>query len=192
MANRITFDLPLGESAKQTPPVAPFHVQPERKAAVNEKTRDCTFAGKRYQIGRMSPTDAIMVHGHLVNVSFGIAVKFSQAGNSNGNGSAPSQAKPPEEVQKLAEGTVRELWHLAASYISEETYKSTQNIALKACKYYDEATSATMQVRLADGRWAAPGLEDDAVSVGQLITEAVVFNISPFFVSGLTEKSAAS
>jgi hypothetical protein len=149
------------------------------------KTKDVIVSGRKYQISKMTPLVAVRIHGWLVYV----ALKFAQ-----GQTQAPPDSvgeAPPANLQEQAEGTVKMLWLMAPSALNEESCEKIQRYALQSCCYYDAATSAPCTL-VVNGNFVDKALEEDAVGVSNLITESLVFSISPFFAEGLTKVQRAT
>jgi hypothetical protein len=97
----------------------------------------------------------------------------------------------PMDPIKRAEGTVGMLWIAAAAILSEETYAKIQGYCLRSCSYFttDDQTTAA-PVMMNDGRWALKDLENDPISVDNLISESLQFNIAPFFHEAMSRAVA--
>lgn len=142
-------------------------------------TKDITIGDGRYQLVKMPADTACWINNLLVAV-----MMKSQTGTN-----AETNPEQEAELAKLspeerANGLVAVLWLNAAVELSEEAYKRVQNRALMACRAYD-ANGALSVVLMPDGRWATKGLPvdlaQDGKTVNELVTEAIRFNIAPFF-----------
>lgn len=147
-----------------------------------ERTKDVTIDGKKYQLSKMTAMVASRIHNWLVTAS----IKFQAEQQNITTPAAEEEALHEEErkkdPQKAAAATVAMLWLLSSSTLSEEACTKIQNYALRSCSLYpDDGVGMPSPIMLADGRWAVKALETDATAVNQLVIESLQFNISPFF-----------
>lgn len=126
------------------------------------------------------------------------AVNYARKDVASGMASKVKEATN-EEVSKLtpeeqADGSVAFVWMLAADSLSEDTIIKIQNYALRCCSVYDDQVSVFIPLLMPSGQWTGQALylEQDALTVGDLITKALQFNLSPFFLRGLTQSTPAT
>lgn len=153
---------------------------------MQEKNKDTSLGEYKYRLSKMSPLIASRIHGWLVYVALNFAQQ--QQDKPEIKSDAPVIAL---DVKEQADGTVKMLWLMAPSALSEEACTKIQMYALRACEQYDP-NNVTVPVLMADGRFAARGLEEDAVAVSELITRSLQFSLSPFFIEGLQAARAAT
>lgn len=148
---------------------------------MRETTKEIELSdGARYRLTKLPAETA----SRIFNLLMATVMKARQ-------NSGEASEEPPEDTdpEKRAAGTVAFMWMLASADLDEKAYTRVQFQCLYSCARLDG--DSTVPVRMADGRWAAKELENDAPAVNRLVTEVLQFNIAPFFLGGASSAAAA-
>jgi hypothetical protein len=148
---------------------------------VSEATKDIDLDGAKYRVGRMTA----MVASRIFNLLMTSSIKASTEAKVIDTSEKSSEMEPTEEN---ANGMVAFLWISCTNSLDEDQYAKIQNQCLLVCSRYEN--DSPLPVKMVDGRWAMKDLEKDALTVNRLVTEALQFNISPFFLAGLSKAAA--
>ena len=155
---------------------------------IAEKTKDVTISGRRYQLAKMTPETGCLIHSLLVYVG----LKYAEGKVENADAIAASVPPPSDDPVARAEGITRMLWLMAPATLPEASYRSIQKYALAACSFYLKPDMPPSPVKMADGvRWADAELADDGPGMQELVTQSIIFSISPFFALGLATAQSA-
>jgi hypothetical protein len=156
--------------------------------------KNITIGSRHFQIRKMTPLIASRIHSWFVYIAVKIAQESMRQSSSAEMTAAIESAEKetPENPQELAEARVKFIWFQAPGALSEEACEKIQQHALNVCTYLTaESIGAYAPLTMANGKWADASLEDDAVTVSDLITEALIYSIAPFFLKGLPKTSDA-
>lgn len=154
-----------------------------------DRFKEFTIGNQRYQIGKMTPLIASRVHNWILSGAAKLAQDQPDV-PSNGNAPDASIAElSPEERQARADAIVAGTWVMASTLFSEELCEKVQMHCLLQCSQFapgDNGDAPPVPIISANGRWAVKSLEQDALAVNQLILASLKFNISPFFLAGIS------
>jgi hypothetical protein len=148
-------------------------------------SKEINIGSQRFRIIRMTP----LVGSRIINVLFSAMSSLHNGSPAEEvkNDVAEFEAMPAEEKAKAS---ISAMWVAAASVVSSDKYEEIQKNCLRCCQLYPSSdTDTPIPMMMASGRWAVP--EPEITVVSQLITEALQFNLAPFFTESAL-KSAAS
>lgn len=150
---------------------------------MREKTKVVEINGKSYEIGRFTPQTGSWIANLLITTML----------KSQKDGAPETQEESADDkvsAEEKAAGLVSILWLMASSDLPEATYARIQNHALLVCgQIHQEGAGATGIIK-ESGKWIATELQDDAPTISKLVTEALQFNIAPFFLEGVSNSAA--
>jgi hypothetical protein len=159
---------------------------------VNDKTKFVEVGGQRWLLRRLSPVDGSYCWQRLMSATF-----RSMAGQQ-----AVMPAPTSEEEERRAEAAIAEATPeqrlrttcgIGFMYLTYDELKFMHRVSLAVVSRVENlaGVDTPMPVVTDSGKYAVPGLEEDPSLVTQLVTEALVFNLTSF-VQGNPQTAARS
>jgi len=154
--------------------------------------KDTTIGERKFRLGRMTA----LVGARILNVLISTSAK-QQSSSQN---SAEEKTETEQEKamfdsfseEEKANLIIASSWTLIGTNVPEDVYTQIQKNCLKTCSIYVSPDAPPVPVIMADGKWAAKEIEHDIPTVTQLITEALQFNLAPFFTASALKSGSAA
>jgi hypothetical protein len=148
-------------------------------------TRDVVIGPNRYQISRMNAQVGSWLLFKLMDALRKIASDVNQ------DGAAPDREPNEQEKEAAANGLITAM----LMTLDRELFEQVQREALKVCGQYTMVgeREVILPVLMANGSLAVPDLKNDIAGVVALTSNALHYNLSPFFLgNGLNQMFQAS
>jgi hypothetical protein len=150
-----------------------------------ENYKELLINERFFRINRMTATVGSRVLNVLLSVAANAVSQSTREETQHGR----------EELEKLtpeeqANTMIGSLWVLAGGELSEESYNQLQRHCLLVCALRVTPDADPIPILMNNGRWAAKELESDIVTVDKLISEALQFNLAPFFIASASKPTA--
>jgi hypothetical protein len=141
------------------------------------KTKDVEINNNRYQLRKLDALVASWILNLLVVTSSKLPKPDSDVTVEQRE--EMEAAMDSMKAEDRGRQMIKFLWAIAGAELDEERYRKIQLHALRVCSWVSPAGNSP--VIMADGRITVPALDDNPMSLTQLIGESLEFNLSVFF-----------
>ena len=148
-----------------------------------EACRELDIDNRHFRVSRFTA----LIGSRILNILLAAMFK-AQTGDS---GTAPNpEDLSPEDANAL----VSSMWIAVGSGLDTVTYTEIQRYCLQVCSIYatDASDAPPIPLVSTNNRWAVKELEHDFATVNRLITEALQFNLSPFFIESALKQAESA
>ena len=140
---------------------------------MKEKTRNVVVGNETYQLTKWDPRTAVWVRDVLFLAQLEKLGSLTPPPSNSGEPPKPAEEPTPAQLAQM-------LWATGGPQLKHAEYSEIQNAALRSASR-QQAGQYLPLLHASGSILPQEPIADDAVAVERLVSEAIQFNLSPFF-----------